>query len=122
MVASSAKSTIGIKLDEQQEQTIAALGYIFTPIVPIVTLVSDMRNSRFLQNHAVQALLWSGPFLILLGITIVIMVLLVSRDFLWILVTPFLIVVPFLPGMFWARKVYLGRDVRIPIIGNFVRF
>lgn len=121
-MGSSAKSTIGIKLDEQQEQTVAALGYIFTPIVPIVTLASDMRNSRFLRNHAVQALLWSGPFLVLLGIMIVIMVLLVSRDFLWILVTPILIVVPFLPGMFWARKVYLGQDVRIPVIGDFVRF
>lgn len=121
---SSAKSTIGIKLvsdqDQDQHRLVAALGYVFTPLVPIVVLTSDMRRVRFLRRHAVQALIWSGPFLLALAAVIVALVLTIQADFLAICLLPFALLVPFLPGMIWARRIYLGGDVVIPIIGQFV--
>lgn len=104
--------------DDDPRRLTAALGYVFTPVVPLLTLANAARDDHFSRRHAIQALLWAVPFVLLLFATVFALVLLVRDDFLFICLMPLLIVVPFLPGAFWARRVYLGGDVTIPIISS----
>lgn len=105
--------------DDDPRRLTAALGYVFTPVVPLLTLYGDSQGDRFLRRHAIQGLLWSVPFALLLFGMLLLMVLLVRDNFLYICLLPLVILAPFLPGAFWAWRVYTGRDVSIPIIGPF---
>ena len=113
----SARPSIGIRLAERktdQRHLIAAIGYVFTPVVSIVVLASSMKADPILRKHAGQALLWSvGLLLLLVGFCIVAIGLL-RLTLLALCLLPFLFVVPFLPGAYWGRKVYLRGDVTIP--------
>ena len=71
-----------------------------------------------MQRHTDQALLWFGPFLILLIATVLVLLALVRSNFLFICLTPVMFMLPFVPGAFWARKIYLGDEVSIPVIGG----
>lgn len=119
---SSASSTIGIRLasQDQQGQTIAALGYLFTPFVPLTVVFGAQDASPDLQRHAKQALWWSIPFVVMLVVVVYLMVVAIQSSFLMICLLPFVILIPFAPGAIWARRVYLGGDVRIPIISSLV--
>ncbi len=106
--------------DDDPRRLAAALGYLFTPVVPLVNLTGDSGSERWMRYHTVQALLWSGPFLVLLASAIIALVLLASSNFLYICLMPLLILVPFAPGAFWARRIYLGGEVTIPILSKYV--
>ena len=99
----------------------AALGYLFTPVVPLLNLTASRQSDPFVRRHAVQALLWSGPFVLLLAVTVVMLVLLVRGNFLFICLMPLAIMLPFIPGAIWARRIYLGGDVTIPLLGSAIR-
>jgi uncharacterized membrane protein len=98
----------------------AALGYLFTPVVPLLNLSAARDSDPFVRRHALQALLWCGPFVILLTLAVFLLVLLVRGNFLFICLMPLAIMLPFAPGAIWARRVYLGGDVTIPVIGTMV--
>ncbi len=108
-------------LDDDPRRLGAALGYMFTPLVPLLNLSGDEGSDPFVRRHASQAILWSVPFLVLLILTIFLLILLVRENFLYICLLPAVILVPFLPGAYWARKVYLGADVTIPLIYSLSR-
>ena len=115
---------IGIRLAKEQRKDarlVAALGYIFTPLVPIAVLTTELKLDPYLRRHAVQALLWAGVFIILLVIDILLMIKLIQDNFLYILVLPVTLTIPFIPGLIWARRIYLGRDVSIPFFNRFVK-
>lgn len=99
-----------------QERLAAALGYVFTPVVPIVLLAGSARDNLFLKRHAAQALLWSVGLLILLVATVVLLIAMLRSTWLAILLLPILIVVPFIPGIVMGTIVYRGQDLRLPII------
>lgn len=69
-----------------------------------------------MHRHAVQALLWSIVFLLLLGAFCVAAIALLRATLLALCLLPFLFLVPFAPGAYWGRRVYLTGDVAIPIL------
>lgn len=93
---------------------IAGMCYLFTPMVPLTALKGGPDADPFLQRHARQGLIWSGPFLILLIVTVFAMVRIVQQDILFVCLLPVVLALPFLPGAYFARKVYMGGDVRFP--------
>lgn len=105
---------------QQQLQTIAALGYLFTPLVPLIVLLKGDGLTPDLRRHAQQALWWAIPFLLMLIIVVVVMVQAIQASFLMICLLPFVLLLPFVPGAIWARRVYLGGDVTIPGISRLV--
>lgn len=105
-----------------QERLVAALGYVFTPLVPIVVLSGSFSRGReTLRHHAAQALIWAPFLLALLVLCTVGMIALVRLDWIFILLFPLVILVPFIPGMIWARAVYMGHDVRPPGISQLAK-
>jgi uncharacterized membrane protein len=97
-----------------ERRLIAALCYLFTPVVPLVALRGLKSDDAFIERHARQGLLWAIPFLILLTLAVVAMVLVVSRDILFICLLPVGLALPLLPGAYWAKRVYFGGDVTFP--------
>lgn len=96
----------------------AALGYLFTPMVPLVALRSD-DDDPFIRKHARQALLWAVPFILLLILMIVVMIVSIRRDVLFVCLSPFVFLLPFCPGAIWAKRLYFGGDVTFPFgVGN----
>ena len=45
-----------IEPQEDSDKIVAAISYIFTPIVSVIILVTDMKNKAFLKYHAYQSL------------------------------------------------------------------
>lgn len=116
LAENSAPSTIGTRLANQttpDQRIAAALGYLFTPMVPLVALRGDVEDP-FVRKHARQALLWAVPFLLLLAAMIVVMIVAIRRDILFVCLSPFVFLLPFCPGAYWARRVYFGDDVTLP--------
>ena len=106
----------------QPERLVAAMGYVFTPLVPIVILTGSFSEGReTLRRHAAQALVWAPFLLLLLVICTVGLIRLVRVDWVFIMLFPIMILVPFIPGMIWARAVYLGRDPPPPLITQVAR-
>jgi len=97
---------------------VAAVGYVFTPVVPLIILTGTTKDDPFLRRHSAQALVWS-PVLILLFIGVVIAAIAMLRaDLLFICLFPVLFHLPFLPGGIWGISVYRGGDPRPPVIAQ----
>src|SRR5690554_1511833 len=94
----SASPTGSTRLAESrpdQRHLVAAVGYVFTPVVPIVVLLSQpMKHEPMLRRHAAQALLWAVPFLVLLVLFCVAAILLLRSTLLALCLLPFLFLVP----------------------------
>lgn len=115
----SAKSSIGIKLAERaesQQRLIAAIGYVFTPVVPLIVLTSDMTRDRFMRRHAGQALIWSAGLIFALVLVVIAAIWMLRTDLLLLCLFPVLFMLPFLPGAVWGWRVYQGGDPRPPLI------
>ncbi|HUG14927.1 MAG TPA: hypothetical protein VMM78_07880 [Thermomicrobiales bacterium] len=102
--------------ETDQRHLVAAIGYLLTPVVPVVVLTSTTKTDLMLRRHAAQALLWSVPFLLLLVGFCVAAIALLRWSPLTVCLLPFLFLVPFIPGGVWGRKVYLEGDVMIPVL------
>jgi hypothetical protein len=100
-------------LPRQDQRLIAALGYLFTPVVPLVVIVGELKQDAALRLHAWQALLWGAAFGALLVAALVAAVVAIRADFLFICLLPLLLALPFVPGALWARRVYLGGTVTV---------
>ncbi len=85
------------------------LGYILSPIVPIIVLLLEDKKSRpFIRYHNMQALV--------LGVVNIILSLILG----WTLVlacVPFLIWVVM---VYWGIQAYQGQWVKIPVLTDFV--
>lgn len=82
----------------------AALGYIFSPIVPIILLLmEDKKNRPFIKFHAVQAIAAFVVIFILATVTLGCGSIIVLVMF------------------YWAYKAYQGEYVEIPVITNFIK-
>jgi uncharacterized membrane protein len=88
----------------------SALGYLFTPLVPIIVLLlEDKKNRPFIKANNMQALVWGVVFYIV------------------VILTSFLIIgfcvwgLGLLLEIYWAYRSYKGEVVQIPVISSFVR-
>lgn len=101
---------------DRQQRLVAALSYLFTPLIPFLVLVTDMGHDPFLRRHAARALVSALVLFAGLALMIFVMVLLLRQNFLWVCLLPVSMVIPFIPAAIWGRRVYLYGDVRPPII------
>ncbi len=97
-----------------QLRLVAALCYLFTPVVPLTVWNGGPHGDPFLRKHARQGGVWALPFLVLLALTTIGIVWIIRQDILFICGLPVALALPFLPGAYWAKKVYFGGDVTFP--------
>lgn len=83
-------------------------------MVPLVAMRGEEQDP-FIRKHARQGLLWAVPFLVLLVACVILMILTIQQDILFVCLSPFLFLLPFVPGAIFARRVFLGGDVTFPI-------
>lgn len=102
----------------QQERLAAALGYVFTPLVPLLLLTGAAKDKPFLRRHALQAILFAPVLLLLFVVTVVVAVWLLRQSVALFCVLPLLLLAPFLPGALIGWAVYSGRDPSLPVIGG----
>jgi uncharacterized membrane protein len=82
----------------------AALAYVFSPLVPIIfLLMEDKKNRPFIKAHNAQALAVGILFYILVTITFGI------GFILWLIL------------LYFAYKAYKGEYINIPVISDFVK-
>lgn len=99
-----------------QNRLVAALGYVFTPVVPLIVLTSDMKRDGFMKRHAGQALLWSVGFVLGFVLVVIAAIWMLRTEVLLLCLFPILFHLPFLPGVLWGWRVYQGGDPRPPLI------
>jgi len=88
------------------------LGYIFTPIIPIIIMfLEDKKNRPFIKAHNMQALIL-GLVIIVLGIIITVVTFGIGSC-----ITILLWIYPIYLGI----KANRGETFDIPVISNFVR-
>lgn len=86
----------------------AALGYVFSPIIPIIVLLmADKKDRPFIKAHNMQALL--------LGIVMIIVVPILAT------VTCGIGTIAWLIMLYLAYLAYQGKMFEIPVISNLVR-
>jgi uncharacterized membrane protein len=122
----SARSSIGTRLVEaprigSQQRLVSAIGYAFTPVVPIIVLTSDMKHDQFMKRHAGQALVWTPIFLLAFALVVIAAIWMLRTDLLLLCLFPVLFHLPFLPGVLWGVNVYRGGDPRPPVIAPLAR-
>jgi len=91
------------------DKLLVALGYVFTPIVPVVImLMEDKKEVPFIKAHNAQALvvgiiqviLWATSFTCITGILALLIL---------------------IAQLYWAYQAYQGETVTIPVITDFVQ-
>lgn len=90
------------------DRLLAALAYVFSPIVPIIILLlEDKKNRPFIKAHNVQALV--------IGVIMAIIVPIIAGftfgcgAVLWFIM------------LYWGYKAYKGETVNIPVVSDFVK-
>lgn len=53
-------SYAGVQPQSDNDKLISAISYVFTPIVPIIILVTTLKDSRFNRIHAYQGFVFFG--------------------------------------------------------------
>ena len=114
-------SFAGVQPAAENDKLISALGYIFWFIVPIIVLLTDMKDSAFNRIHAFQGLVFGGAgvvfFILYTCVTFVITAAVPPLGcILW--VGYFL---PLILGLYYAYKTYSAGQVEFPYLSQVTR-
>ena len=94
------------------DKLMAALSYVFAPLVGIIMLLMEDKKARpYIKFNAVQSIVASVAFWIISTIVIA-----VTIGFGGLCV-PLL----WLVFLYWAYQSYQGQDVKIPVVSDFIR-
>ena len=86
------------------DKLMAALAYVFSPLVPIIfLLMEDKKNRPYIKSHNIQALISGVVVSILASITFGI------GSILWLVM------------LYFGYKAYQGEQINIPVITGFVK-
>ncbi len=115
------ESFAGVHPATENDKLVSALGYIFWFIVPIIVLLTEMKNSAFNRIHAFQGLVFADIgvifFILYTCVTIVITAAVPPLGcILW--------VGYFLPlglGLYYAYKTYSAGQVEFPYLSQVTR-
>jgi uncharacterized membrane protein len=99
-----------------QSRLVSAVGYVFTPVVPLIVLTGETKHDPLMRRHAAQSLVWAPVFVLLFVLVVIASIWMLRTDLLFICLVPIAFHVPFLPGAIWGIKVYRGGDPRPPVI------
>jgi len=90
------------------DRLMAALAYIFSPLVPIIfLLLDDKKNRPFIRAHNAQALVM-GVIMIIL-VPVIAAITFGCGAIVWFVM------------LWWAYKAYKGEYVNIPVVTDFVK-
>ena len=94
-----------IQPQEESDKIVAALCYIFAPILGVIILVTDMKNKPFLKFHAYQSITFGIALIVLWTIA----------SFLAVVLTGCFIVPVLLVAQLWyAYQAYAKGTFKIP--------
>jgi uncharacterized membrane protein len=117
----------GVRPQADNDKLIGALCYIFWFLVPIIILVTDMKNSRFAKVHAYQGLVFGGAGLaygILFCVCLSVIGFALGGGFIAAAVQCVLWVfalVPAILGIYFAYLVYTKEQVVLPYVTDVTR-
>jgi len=90
------------------DKLMAALAYVFSPIVPVIfLLMEDKKNRPFIKAHNAQAL--AIGIIMIIVVPILAAVTFGCGGILWLIM------------LYWAYKAYKGEYVNIPVVTDFVK-
>lgn len=90
------------------DRLMAALAYVFSPLVPIIfMLMEDKKNRPFIKAHNAQAL--AVGIVMIIVVPIIAAVTLGCGSILWLIM------------LWWGYKAYKGEYINIPVISDFVK-
>jgi len=90
------------------DKLMAALAYVFSPIVPVIFLfMEDKKNRPFIKAHNAQAL--ALGIIMIVVVPIIAAVTLGCGSILWLVM------------LWWGYKAYKGEYINIPLITDFVK-
>lgn len=98
-----------IEPQEDSDKIVAALSYIFTPIISIIVLVTDMKNKTYLKYHAYQSLVF--------GIALIIIYTFLTFTFFGLCLAPLL----FIAQLYYAYLAYARGTFTIPLITDLTK-
>lgn len=94
----------------QDDKLWALLGYVLSPIVPIIVLLMEDKKKRpFILYHNMQALV--------MGVVIVLLSILIG----WTVILACVPFIVWLVMVYWGVKAYQGEWVVIPVVTNFIK-
>jgi uncharacterized membrane protein len=99
-------------INSNNEPLLGLLSYILAPIVGIIILLTDMKNSPTLNNHAVQSIALSVVLFILAMVLSIATFGILSClvPILWIIVV-----------VIYGIQAYQGKTANIPLVTDFCR-
>lgn len=115
-------SFAGVRPATENDKLVSALGYIFWLIVPIIVLLTDMKNSAFNRVHAFQGLVFGG-----VGIAFYIILYTCVTTAITAAVPPLGCVLwigyflPLVMGLYYAYKTYSAGQVEFPYLSQVTR-
>ena len=90
------------------DKLMAALAYVFSPIVPVIfMLMEDKKNRPFIKAHNAQALVVG--IIMIIVVPIIAAVTLGCGSILWLIM------------LWWGYKAYKGEYINIPVVTDFVK-
>jgi uncharacterized membrane protein len=92
------------------DKLMAAIAWIIPLVAIVILVVEDMKNRPFQKYHAVNSLVFSVAFFVVISIISV-----VTFGFGGCLAVLWFVVI------YWAIKAYQGEMVEIPVVTNFVK-
>ena len=102
-------SSQSLQPQEDNDKIIAALAYIFCPVLGIIVLVTDMKNKPFLKYHAYQS--------IVVGIALVVLYTILGITVVGLCASPLLIVAQF----YFAYQAYATGIFTIPLVTDLTK-
>jgi len=94
----------------QDDKLIAALCYVFSPLVPIIIMFLDDKKERpFIKAHYMLALVTGIALMVLTFILAAIPVLGCISPFLWLVM------------LYYAYKAFQGEIFEVPVISGFLK-
>lgn len=105
----------------QNDRLLAAFGYIFWVVVPLIVLFADERRSRFATVHALQGFVFGGASLIFLLLFTCLAIGLRSIEPLLACVVWLGLLLPLAVGVAIAFRVLLSGQTEFPILSQVTR-
>ena len=102
-------SSQSLQPQEDNDKIIAALAYIFCPLLGIVVLVTDMKNKPFLKYHAYQS--------IVVGVALVALYIVLGITLVGLCASPLLIIGQF----YFAYQAYAKGIFTIPLVTDLTK-
>lgn len=97
---------------EDSDKIVAALSYIFAPILGVIILVTDMKNKPFMKYHAYQSITFGIAMIIGWGIASALSVILIGC-----LIMPLLLVAQ----LYYAYVAYSKGIFTIPVVTDLTK-